>query len=86
MAEMPLYPQNACPGCERGEAIKTPLYANLPVPPEKLYLHPTFRMRIHLPSETLCLKFVLPEGIESAKKSRVLSNARLMTKEELLER
>jgi hypothetical protein len=59
MKETWLYPDNDCPGCERKEAVE-----ELPDPTT-----PLMRFVIHVPSETLCFKFVPPEAIANGSKA-----------------
>jgi hypothetical protein len=85
----PLYPDNPCPGCERGEVLEDLLglseFQSL-LPPDKIYLHPTTQIRVHLPSDTACFKLMPLEMAKANPNARILRNARVMTNEELLER
>jgi hypothetical protein len=84
----PLYPDNPCPGCERGEPLEE--LAGLSellklLPPGKIELGQDVQLRTHLPSDTFCWKFMpleMAKANPNAKRSRT---AHVMTKAELLE-
>jgi hypothetical protein len=59
MNEKWLYPGNACPGCDRKEAVEELPMTNTPL----------MQCVIHVPSETLCFKFVPPEAIANGSKA-----------------
>jgi hypothetical protein len=74
----PLYPQNPCPGCERGEVLEDlPGLSELrsPLPPEKIHLNQTAQIRVHLPSNTHCLKFLPLDLVKANPNARLLRNA-----------
>ena len=83
----PLYPQNPCPGCDRNEPLEAlPGLSELPLAPDQLTMNPNIQVRVHVPSDTPCRKFMPREMAESNPNIKVLRNARLMSKEDVATR
>lgn len=79
MEPTPLYPQNDCPACARGEALR-----NLPCDGFELDADgKKLQLRPHAPSRAVCLKFIPPELVESFREVRALPGVHIVTKEEL---
>jgi hypothetical protein len=66
---IPTYPQNDCPACNRGEVLRNHHpYDGFTLPQSETEPHYVIQLWPHLPSLSMCLKFVPPELVESYRR------------------